>query len=178
MRKRITKRANRDFTNVPATDEYRSLSTWHRMKLRRELLAQGVTELPQAAVGQQAWNRGLRGVTKWSEEAKARIRGRPRPWLDGPRPKMWVIQDPQLHELHQPWHKARAQAHYRREEWCLSFEDFVELWQGKWDQRGRQRHELCMTRKNVAGAWSKDNCEIVTRLEWARRGRDRRMGYN
>jgi hypothetical protein len=175
MRKPITHRANRDFVNVPATDEYRSLSTWHRMKLRRELLAEGTRELPQAAVGQPAWNRGVRGVIKWTEEAKARIRGRPRPWLDGPRPDRWKIKDPLLHELHQPWHKARAQAHYRGEEWLLTFEEFAEVWRGKWEQRGRQRDDLCMTRTDVEGAWARDNVEIVTRLEWARRGRDRRM---
>lgn len=173
MRKRITYRANRDFVNVPATDEYRQLTSWHRMKLRRELLAKGIKELPQANVGKPAWNKGVKGVNLWTQEAKDRIKGA-RPWLQGPRPDRWIVQDPQLHELHQPWHKARAQAHYRGEEWQLTFEEFAELWDGKWDQRGRQRHDLCMTRRDWHAGWTRANCEIVTRLEWARRCTARR----
>ena len=80
------------------------------------------------------------------------------------KPAAWLHKDPDVHKKFDPWHKARSQAHYRGEEWLLTFEEFQILWTDDlWAQRGRASDNLAMTRQDPEGPWSLDNCMIVTR---------------
>lgn len=89
----------------------------------------------------------------------------PNEWLSGP--------CPETHDKYYAWLKHRAQARYRREEYDLTWEDWCELWTPElWPQRGKHRHSVCLQRIEIDGAWSLDNCEIVTRLEQLRRQRE------
>jgi hypothetical protein len=83
---------------------------------------------------------------------------RPNSWKSGP--------DPLVHRKYFPWLSARSQARYRSEEFLLSWEDWLALWPDHlWDKRGRKSDELALTRINHKGAWSIDNCHIVTRAQ-------------
>jgi hypothetical protein len=86
---------------------------------------------------------------------------RPHVWLCGP--------DEYKHQMYVPWMMARAQANFRNESWDLEFEDYYNMWNGLWDQRGRLSNNLCMTRRDWDGAWSRDNVEIVTRKQHCQR---------
>lgn len=98
-------------------------------------------------------------------------RGKPRPhtWLTGP--------DEYKHSMYWPWQKMKAQAKFRGEDFTLEFEDYYEFWKDCWPQKGRLATSLCMTRKNIHGAWSKDNVEIVTRQEHLERQGAYRQRY-
>jgi hypothetical protein len=84
----------------------------------------------------------------------------------GPRPHVWIVgPDEEKHEMYHPWQLVKAQAKFRSEEFELTFEEFYELWEGYWKLRGRKPDDLCMTRKDSSQAWSRANCEIITRKE-------------
>jgi hypothetical protein len=92
------------------------------------------------------------------------------------KPRAWIHKDPEVHKRFDPWHKARAQAHYRKEEWTLTFEEFCDLWTDElWAQRGRASHEMAMTRDDPDGAWSKDNAIIIPRKEQLTRAHMHRL---
>jgi hypothetical protein len=87
----------------------------------------------------------------------------------GPRPHVWICgPDQYKHQMYVPWMKARAQARFRQEEWTLTFDEYFDLWNGKWHERGRDRDSLCMTRHAWSEAWSKDNAVIIERHEHLR----------
>ena len=71
--------------------------------------------------------------------------------------------------------RARAQALFRGEPWCLTFEEFEQIWQDCWHQRGRASEDLCMTRTDPEGAWATNNVELITRAEHNRRCAAQRM---
>jgi hypothetical protein len=93
--------------------------------------------------------------------AKHACKRRPRPetWLHGP--------DPLTHEKFYAWHKHRAQARYRKEDYELTIEQWFELWSDndKFLNRGRKPDEWVLTRKDSEGAWSVSNVEIITRYD-------------
>ena len=87
----------------------------------------------------------------------------------GPRPHTWIVgPDPVRHDQYNAFLKQRAQARFRSEPWCLSFEEFETLWNDCWHQRGRSSQDLCMSRRDYDGAWSVTNCRIMTRGEHVR----------
>jgi len=87
----------------------------------------------------------------------------------GPRPHTWIVgPDPTRHDQYNAWLRQRAQANYRQEVWSLTFEDFEQLWGTNWSRRGRTSGDLCMSRHNYDGAWSRENCRIMTRAEHVR----------
>jgi len=71
--------------------------------------------------------------------------------------------------LKDPWHRRyarmKAQAKFRNEEWNLTPEEYMKMWEesGVKEHCGRQAHEYCMVRKDPIEAWSTNNCIIVTR---------------
>lgn len=80
------------------------------------------------------------------------------------RPHVWIVgEDVYKHSMYMPWQRAKAQANFRDEEWDLPFEDYYNIWNGLWEQRGRGADDLCITRINWEGSWTKDNIEIITR---------------
>jgi len=96
------------------------------------------------------------------------IRHYPHKWLSGP--------DYGDHEKYYAWLKHRAQAFYRKEGHTLSWPKWLELWPDDvWQQRGKRKDELCLTRPDPELPWSDDNCEIITRQEqFNRQGENRR----
>ena len=88
---------------------------------------------------------------------------RPKPgaWKSGP--------DPIKHLMFHNWHRARAQANFRKEGWDFPFEDWVQAWQGRYDERGRTRDSICLTRTDLDRPWSLDNTQLLTRSEHAER---------
>lgn len=79
-------------------------------------------------------------------------------WKTGP--------DPERHEQHTAWMRAKAQARFRGEAWRLSFTAWERLWAGQWHRRGRGRDDLMLVRKRWTRAWSEHNCHLVTRKEF------------
>ena len=63
--------------------------------------------------------------------------------------------------------RQRANARGRGILWEISFEDWWSVWQqsGKWEERGREAHQYCMSRKNDDGPYSVENVRIVTMKE-------------
>ena len=84
--------------------------------------------------------------------------------------------DPQLHARYRPFVRSRNQAHFRKEEWTLTFEEYCDLWAWDlWLQRGRLGHQLVMTRKDREQPWSASNTMIVSRA-WQVERRHRKTG--
>ena len=61
------------------------------------------------------------------------------------------------------FHRARTQARYRREEWQLTFKEWLDLWHGQLDQCGRDGESLSLHRKDTTQGWDADNVEITKR---------------
>jgi hypothetical protein len=93
----------------------------------------------------------------------------------GPRPNAWKVKGEIPHEQHIAWHRQRAQAIFRGEDWQLSFEEFQEAWQGLWLQRGRGSDDYCMTRLDPSAAWHPLNIEVMTRLQHLKQHRKRQV---
>ena len=87
-----------------------------------------------------------------------------------PRPKCWITGPDELtREKFYAWHKHRAQANYRQEEYSLTFDDWQQLWSDdNFLNRGRASECLVLTRIEREGPWSIANCEVITRLEQLR----------
>lgn len=83
----------------------------------------------------------------------------PHVWKSGP--------DPVRHAQFTAWHRARAQAHYRGEEWEITFEEYADFWtqSGVWHQRGRTCECVLMSRVDPEKPWRIDNLFITTRRE-------------
>lgn len=93
-------------------------------------------------------------------------------------PEQWIVgPDPWLHDQYYAWHKHRSQARFRGEDYEFTWEDWQYFWfkDDLWQQRGRERHSLILTRIDEEKAWSRDNCQIITRLEHLRAKVNRKM---
>lgn len=87
--------------------------------------------------------------------------------MKGPQPHVWMSgPDPVRHEQHIAWHRARSQAHYRGEQWLLTYEQWVQVWAQHWHQRGRGKHNLMLARKNYKKPWSIRNVHLLTRSQF------------
>lgn len=74
------------------------------------------------------------------------------------------------------WLRMKAQAKYRNENFCLTWDDFQCLWTDElWANRGMESTQLAMTRIDPANPWALDNVKIVERQEhlayWAKKTR-------
>jgi hypothetical protein len=84
----------------------------------------------------------------------------------GPKPDRWKSgPDPQMHERYKKWQQNRNQAKYRKEEWNLSFHEWLSIWGDDIEKRGRTWDSMTMMRNDWTKPWSKDNVIIVTRQE-------------
>jgi len=157
-------------------EEYLAMTPWQRQQVNRLRVALGLTPY-HALKGQTSHLKGKPSPRKGIKTGPNGTKGRPKPYLHGPKPHRWICgPDPELHKMYDPHLKAKAQAMYRGEEWTLTFEEFAAMWGDDWKFRGRDGEDLCMTRIDVEKAWSKDNCEIVTRQEANRRSGMRKRG--
>jgi hypothetical protein len=88
----------------------------------------------------------------------------------GPRPQAWKTgPDPVVHEKYRAWVQCRNQAQWRGEIWKITFEQWQQMWTGKWDKRGRSSDALCITRCDMSLPWSEANAIIISRREHGRR---------
>ena len=95
---------------------------------------------------------------------------RPHTWKSGP--------DPVEHRKHRVWIQQKNQAQWREEGWHISFDDWREMWEELWDQRGRTRDDFCMSRTDWSLPWTTNNVEIIPRSEHARRQNEaKNMGW-
>ena len=95
------------------------------------------------------------------------------------RPHTWATgTDPLKHEMFFEWHLSRAQYNYRYKhkldpgQWKLEFEDWCNLWEGKWHNRGRKADNFCISKINPEGDWTKNNIEIIERSHHTRKQAD------
>lgn len=87
---------------------------------------------------------------------------------NAPRPHRWISgPDPIDHELYRAYGRSRAQAHFRREQWDLTWPDFQLLWRidNRYLLKGRTLGSICMTRLDTDLPWSMTNVEFITRKE-------------
>lgn len=88
----------------------------------------------------------------------------------GPSPGTWKSgPDPVRHAQYMAWAKSRAQAHFRKELWELTYEQWVTAWAGQWHLRGRSKHSVCITRADHELSWTWDNVQVITRAEHCQR---------
>jgi hypothetical protein len=82
------------------------------------------------------------------------------------RPYMWVSgPDPETHQQYRAWVQQRNQARWREELWCLTFEEYQDIWLAHWHLRGRLAHSVMMSRRDPDLAWDVTNCVLITRAE-------------
>jgi hypothetical protein len=93
---------------------------------------------------------------------------RPHVWKSGP--------DATAHDSYCAWLQCRNQANYRKEGWCLTFDEWQAHWAGMWHRRGRSSQELCITRLDCSRPWSTENVIIITRRQNAQRKAGLRTG--
>ena len=85
------------------------------------------------------------------------------------RPNAWKVPGAIPHAQYVAWSRSRAQAHFRNEEWHLTFEEFQQVWQGYWERRGRGSTEYCMSRDDPERAWAIGNVSCIQRREYLSR---------
>ena len=74
-----------------------------------------------------------------------------------------------LRAMHRGYLVHRCQARFRNEPYDLTEQEYFDIWQAHWAQRGRAKDQLTMTRIDESLGWSSDNVEIMTRAEHLRR---------
>tara|TARA_R110000803_G_scaffold60787_2_gene120244 strand:+ start:735 stop:1061 length:327 start_codon:yes stop_codon:yes gene_type:complete len=64
--------------------------------------------------------------------------------------------------------RMKAQAKYRRDEWSLEPDEYMELWQasGVMEHCGNESHQYCMVRKDAIESWCYNNVIIVSRRKF------------
>ena len=103
------------------------------------------------------------------------FRERPGAWVSGP--------DPVTHRKYRAFIQQRNQANYRGEPWDLTFEEWCGVWGERFDQRGRRKGQLCLTRTDYTQPWTLSNVELLERrqhnlrqIEQVGRGRNGHWG--
>ena len=97
-----------------------------------------------------------------------KLGARPDQWLTGP--------DPVTHDSYYAWLQCRNQARFRSEPWDLTFDEWQRAWAGLWHRRGRKSDQLCITRQDGEGSWTRDNVIVITRRQHAQRKTGVRLG--
>lgn len=84
----------------------------------------------------------------------------------GPRPHLWRSgPDERRHEIYVSFLRSRAQANFRNEGWTLTYEEYFKLWDKNWENRGRDRFNVCMSRYDPEQPWDISNTYIRSRYD-------------
>lgn len=139
---------------IPKFEEYVLLDPDQRRQIRQYQLDHGLPVYPN--------RKGIPNPLKGQPNYKSRGPRGPYPhvWRSGP--------DNVLHDQFIAWHRQRAQAHYRGEEYLLTYEEFKDIWRDHWHQRGRSVDSVIMTRQDPELPWAVYNVEIMTRRDFLR----------
>lgn len=110
----------------------------------------------------RVWNDGLKALkTATNPKGGGRVPGRDYSYLN---------QYPGILAEHRlAYCRMRAQAKYRNEPWNITWEQYQEIWEGKWHLKGRAVDDLCLSREDWSGPWTMDNVSLVFRLEHLRK---------
>lgn len=115
------------------------------------------------------WTDGLvQPKTKTNPKGAGRIKGRDYSYLcnyKGGEPGQYIS-----------WLRMKAQCNFRSEEFELTWEDYLVIWQDQWHLRGRKPEDICITRRDWEGPWSLDNCMLISRHEHLKTTRARQLG--
>lgn len=112
----------------------------------------------------RVWNDGLTAPkTTTNPKGGGRVKGRDYSYLS---------QYPGSQAVHRlSYCRMKAQAKFRKEEFTLTWEQYQEIWDGKWHLRGSEKGGLCLTRIDWEGPWSIDNVSLTDReTHWTRQG--------
>lgn len=113
-------------------------------------------------MAKKIWNDGLKGIkTASNPKGGGRVKGRDYSYLN--------LYPGAQAEHRLSYCRMRAQAKYRNEGWDISWEQYQEIWEGKWHLKGRASDDLCLTRIDWAGPWTMANVNLVFRLDHLRR---------
>lgn len=115
----------------------------------------------------RVWTDGLKGQkTATNPKGGGRVAGRKYDFL---------VYFPGIQgEMRLAWNRMRAQAKFRDETWTITWEEFMQIWDGSWHLRGTTKESMVLTKRNQEGDWCRDNVEICPRLEQWRRQTKRR----
>jgi len=78
---------------------------------------------------------------------------KPQVWCTGP--------NPLLHLLHQRWSKKKAYCTYKKQEWNLSFKDYLIAIKDHYHQLGVKSGCYQLKRINLDGPWQLDNVQLI-----------------
>lgn len=89
------------------------------------------------------------------------------------------LDDDKLHKvkmrsLRSSWRMKKNQAKFRREEWNLSFDEYVQIWGDQWIEHGREKNDIQMARIDPEQPWQPGNVDLVDQSVIAKRKHDAR----
>ena len=86
------------------------------------------------------------------------------PKKKGPKWGAWKYSIPWQHDCHMAYLKHKAQANYRKEQYALTEQEWMSLWNEEmWNLRGRGKGNVRLTRINAQLPWCLSNVEFVVR---------------
>jgi len=85
-------------------------------------------------------------------------------WITGP--------NPLHHEMYVAFGYNRVSARRRNEGWDLTWEQYRDIWEPNWDQRGRSPECLCLARIDLEKPWHINNVELMTRRQHGQKVRE------
>jgi hypothetical protein len=81
----------------------------------------------------------------------------PHKWISGPCPRR--------HAMYKAYSQQKNQANFRKEGWTLEFDDYAELWDVLWEQRGMGAEQYCSVRIDIRLPWEKGNVTLMLRKD-------------
>lgn len=81
----------------------------------------------------------------------------------GPCPSARKIKDPIKYPYFRIFGQWKNQINFRGEVCDMNFDEWLEVWGWKINNRGRTKNDYCMTRIDSNKPWNKDNCIVVPR---------------
>lgn len=76
-----------------------------------------------------------------------------------------TYKDDRTHSMYRCFVQQRNQAVWRGEEWEMEFEEWKDLWDPHFENRGRKKDNHGMTRIDINAPWAVGNVEVMKRVE-------------
>lgn len=94
-----------------------------------------------------------------------RTRQRVKEWRDNNRCRYRAIQKAYRRSVRGKFLKQKQRAKARGIEWLLTFDEWWDIWQCKWELRGRAPDQLVMARIGDSGPYAVGNVKLITGRE-------------